>query len=318
MVSWRNGDLHGPHTTRARGEPGCFKMIISNLIGGLGNQLFQYATGLAAARRTGTELRIAIDMFEDYQLHQGFELTRVFAVAPIAANAAEMRVCLGPWRSKQARRLLGRFRPGTLREGSVVVQPTVTYWPGIREVGPMTYLQGYWQSERFFDDAVEEVRTALHFRSPPSEANVHWIRRIESCNSVGLHVRRGDYITNGKNRSIYAVCPPEYYRGAVDHVLQRHPDARFFIFSDEPGWARQLFDDQSGIMEVVDHNRGSESYNDLRLMSRCRHNIIANSTFSWWAAWLLERPGKLIVAPQRWLRSPGLDADMIPARWTRI
>ena len=293
-------------------------MIITNLIGGLGNQLFQFAAGLAAARRGGTELRVALDLFEGYRLHQGFELTRVFAVALLEANATEMRECLGPWRSKAARRLLGRFVRGTLHGGRVVLQPTVTYWPGIREIGPSAYLQGYWQSERFFEDAVAEVRNALVFRSAPSEVNARWIERIEACTSVGMHVRRGDYVSNARNSKIYAICPPAYYRAAVDHVLQRHRDARFFIFSDEPEWARQLFADQSGIMEVVDHNRGSESYNDLRLMSRCRHNIIANSTFSWWAAWLLERPGKLIVAPQRWLRSPGLDADMIPARWTRI
>ena len=99
---------------------------------------------------------------------------------------------------------------------------------------------------------------------------------------------------------------------------KHHPDARFFLFSDEPDWARELFKDRLGIIEVIDHNRGAESYNDLRLMSRCKHNILANSTFSWWAAWLRDGPEKLVIAPQRWLIPAGLDADMIPSRWTRI
>ncbi len=293
-------------------------MIITNLIGGLGNQLFQFAAGLAAARRAGTELRAAVDMYEGYRLHHGYELTRVFAVALPEASAAEMQTCLGPLRSKVVRRLLGHFMRGSLRQGCVVFQPTVTYWPGIRELGGNAYLQGYWQSERFFDDAAGEVRAALMFRSSPSAVNARWIERIEGCNSVGMHVRRGDYARSSKNRKLYAVCSPAYYREAMDHVLQHHRDARFFVFSDEPHWALQLFSDRPGIVEIVDHNRGAESYNDMRLMSRCRHNIIANSTFSWWAAWLGERPRKIIIAPRRWLRPPGLDADMIPNRWTRV
>jgi hypothetical protein len=293
-------------------------MIIANLIGGLGNQLFQFAAGLAAARRTGTEFRVAVDMFDGYRLHQGYELTRAFAVAPPEASATEMQKCLGPLRSKVVRRLLGHFMRGTLRQGRVVFQPTVTYWPGIRELGATAYLQGYWQSECYFADAAVEVRAALLFRSGPSAVNARWIERIEGCNSVSMHVRRGDYIRSSKSRKLYAECSPDYYREAMDYMLQHHRDARFFVFSDEPEWALQLFADRSDIVEIVDHNRGAESYNDMRLMSRCRHNIIANSTFSWWAAWLGERPGKMIIAPRRWLRPPGLDADMIPNRWTRV
>lgn len=294
-------------------------MIITNLIGGLGNQLFQFAAGHAAAARCGVDLRVAVDMFDSYRLHQGYELARVFDVSPPEASAAELQHCLGPWRSRFMRRALGRFVPGTLRQGRAVFQPQFTYWPGIRELGAGdTYLHGYWQSERFFDDAAASIRSALVFRSPPAEENACWLDRIESCNSVGVHVRRGDFTSNARNRKLYAVCTPAYYRSALDWMLQHHPDARFFLFSDEPDWARELFKDRLGIIEVIDHNRGAESYNDLRLMSRCKHNILANSTFSWWAAWLRDGPEKLVIAPQRWLIPAGLDADMIPSRWTRI
>jgi hypothetical protein len=309
-------------------------MIITNLIGGLGNQLFQYAAGHAAARRAGTELRVSLDMFDRYRLHQGYELSRVFAVDPLPASDAEMKTCLGPWRGRRARRMLGRFVTGTWRGGRArrmlgrfvtgtwrggraVFQPTVPYWSGFQNLGADVYLQGYWQSERYFAEVANELRSLLRFREPPSAVNARWIERIEGCVSVGVHVRRDDY-ASARNRRIYAQCTPAYYRAAMDLVLGREPTARFFAFSDDPAWTRELFADRAAIVEVLDHNRGAESYNDLRLMAQCRHNIMANSTFSWWAGWLGERPDKTVIAPERWLLPPGWDVDMVPSRWVRL
>lgn len=293
-------------------------MIISNLIGGLGNQLFQFATGLAVARNAGTELRVCTDMFKGYKLHQGFELTRVFDLDVKEASANEMKDCLGLFRSKFARRLVGNFSRGRCCSGRMVVQPSVTYWSGVLDIGPNAYLHGYWQSERFFDNVATELREALCFRLDPDRSNAEFAARILSCNSVGVHVRRGDYLTNAKNRDIYAVCSPKYYLDALDRVLQLQPNSHFFVFSDDPNWARQLLAERGVNYEVVDHNRGADSYNDLRLMSLCKHIIIANSTFSWWAAWLQERTDKIIIAPKHWLRRPDLDADIVPSRWMRI
>jgi hypothetical protein len=293
-------------------------VIITNLIGGLGNQLFQYATGLAVARHTGAELRVAVDMFEDYRLHQGFELARVFNLDIREASASEMRDCLGPFRSKRARRLIARFLPGVWYEGHLVVQPTIRYWPGILDVGPNAYLHGYWQSERFFDAVVTELRSALSFRFPLEGENAKFAMRMQSCNSVAVHVRRGDYLSNPKNKALFADCSPKYYLDAVKLVLDSQPDAHFFIFSDDPAWAKELLVPLTANIEVIEHNRGADSYNDLRLMSLSRHIIIGNSTFSWWGAWLQEREDKIIIAPKRWLRSPRLDIDIIPQRWIRI
>lgn len=292
-------------------------MIITNLIGGLGNQLFQYAAGFAAAHRTGSELRVSLDMFDGYRLHQGFELTRVFACDVAVATDAEMAACLGPWRRPLVRRVLGRFVHGAWRGGRAVFQPEPPQWPDLSALGRDVYLQGYWQSERFFEAAADALRTRLVFREPPSATNVEWMRRIDSCASVAMHVRRGDY-ASAKNSRIYAQCTPEYYRAAMAHVLRREPEAFFFVFSDDPEWARALFADQPGRVQVLDHNRGSDSYNDLRLMAHCRHNIIANSTFSWWAAWLGERPGKTVVAPASWYVDSAKDVGLIPSRWIRI
>lgn len=293
-------------------------MIISNLIGGLGNQLFQYAAGYAGAARVSTDFRVAIDMFDGYRLHQGYELSRVFNVEPQAASAQELASVLGPLRHRAIRRVLGRLRVGRVPGSAAIFEPSIDYWSGIEVHGQTAYLHGYWQSERYFSDQVPAIRAALQFRSPPSAENLRWLERIDGCVSVSVHVRRGDYLTNRKNLGIYAACTEEYYLAAMARILVTLPEARFFVFSDDPAWACEALRARSSVIEIVDHNRGAESYNDLRLMSRCKHHVIANSTFSWWAAWLGERPAKIIIAPRLWLTDAHSGRDVVPDRWLRM
>lgn len=295
-------------------------MIVSNLIGGLGNQLFQYACGHAVAQRHGVPLQVAIDQFAGYRLHQGYELARVFAVDAAVASGHTLRERLGPWHGPLARRLRARVMPGLGCGGRACFEPPAgRYWPGIERAGPDAYLHGYWQSERYFETAADGLRQVLRFRQAPSDENARWLERIEGCASVSVHVRRGDYITNPKNRRIYAECTAGYYRAAQAHIRAAQPGARFFVFSDDTAWARQaLAADSDGDVLVVDHNRGAASWNDLRLMSRCRHHIVANSSFSWWAAWLGEQPGTIVIAPQRWYVQPGRGLDVVPQRWLRL
>ena len=298
-------------------------MIVSNLIGGLGNQLFQFACGHAVAQRHGVPLQVAVDQFAGYTLHQGYELQRVFTVdAPVADDAA-LRECLGLWRRPLMRGVLEKLRPGVSRSGRVAFEPAGNFWPGIDGVGPDAYLHGYWQSERYFEAAGQTLVQQLRFRQPTSAENARWLDRIaEGTSSVSVHVRRGDYISNPKNRGIYAECTAAYYRAALDHIRQAHSGVRCFVFSDDIAWAREALAEYADAAAFIDHNRGAESYNDLRLMSHCQHHVIANSTFSWWAAWLGEhtqqRANKIIVAPQRWYVQPGRGVDLVPARWTRL
>ena len=156
-------------------------MIVSNLIGGLGNQLFQFACGYALAARRGVELRLATDLFEAYGLHQGFELARVFAVDTPLASPQDLQALLGPWRRPALRRLLFRFRPGLRRSGRAAFEPCGTWWPGITELGPQVYLHGYWQSERYFADHAPALRAALQFRQAPNADNVRTLERIDRC-----------------------------------------------------------------------------------------------------------------------------------------
>lgn len=292
-------------------------MIITNLIGGLGNQLFQYAAGYAVARQLNADLRICTDMFDGFRLHNGFELTRVFAINPPNATEADLRDCLGPWRNPLVRKLIGRYTSGIWRNKRAFFQPDPPKWVDVPLLESPVYLQGNWQSEHFFASVANELRSTFVFRSRPSEVNSDWMERIESCISVSMHVRRGDY-TSVKNTHIYSQCTADYYSAAMDYIIAREPSARFFVFSDDPVWARSLFANSHRPVEIVDHNRGDESYNDMRLMSHCYHSVLANSTFSWWAAWLGERPGKIVIAPARWYLRPEMEINLIPPRWVRI
>lgn len=294
-------------------------MIIANMIGGLGNQLFQFACGWSLARRLGVPLRVCTRQFANYRLHNGFELARVFDVAVSEATDDELGQCLGFLGSLRLRSLVSRMTRRWGGIGNLVVEPTVYHWAGIANVRAPAYLSGYWQTEKYFEDHGRALRSVLNFRVPPSEENQRWLDDINGCESIGVHVRRGDYITNRKNSSVYYICPEAYYFAAIAQVRRTVPDSRVFVFSDDPQWAREKFAGLDCLAGVVDHNLGLDSYNDMRLMSACRHIVGSNSSFSWWAAWLGDdRLNRQVIFPPHWLRAAGQDRDMVPDRWLRF
>lgn len=293
-------------------------MIIVNVIGGLGNQMFQYAAARALALARGLPLRLDVSGFDGYGLHQGFELQRVFRCETPLASADEVRAVLG-WRALPVlRRILARPGLATLRGKALVVEPHFHYWPGIRDVSAGSYLQGYWQSEKYFEDVATQIRTDFTFRLPMSETNAAWAERIGRCNAVSLHVRRGDYVSNARTHAAHGVCSLAYYNAAARHIAGRVEAPEFFVFSDDIDWARENLDIGHSC-HYIDHNRGVESYNDMRLMSLCRHHVLANSSFSWWGAWLNPRTDKLVVAPSRWFAGGRrrLD-DLFPSGWVTL
>lgn len=292
-------------------------MIIVNLIGGLGNQMFQYATGRALSLRLAQPLRLDISDFDGYGSHQGFELSRVFACNPEIATDEEIRDLLG-WRaSRAARKLL--LRPGFrwLQGDRLAVDPHFHYWPEIMGLSRNTYLAGYWQSERYFGEACETIRADFTFRLPLSKQNAELAERIGQTTAVSLHVRRGDYVSNAKANAAHGLCSLDYYRAAILYMAAHVERPEFFVFSDDIAWAR------SNLMIdfpccYVDHNQGAESYNDMRLMSLCRHHIIANSSFSWWGAWLKPHPDKSVVAPKKWFANGNNVKDLFPSGWVSL
>ena len=292
-------------------------MIITQLVGGLGNQMFQYAAGRALAHRTGLDFKIDISSYENYKLHYGFELQKIFNCHCVLAKRSDIRRVLG-WQSPL---LFRRFfiMPGMkdFRCKQLVVEPHFEYWRGINELKERCYLNGYWQSEKYFVDVAKEIRNDFTFKIPMNYKNFELANQIKKVNAVSLHVRRGDYVNNQKNRSIHGLCSIEYYSAAIKYLSKRLKRPYFFVFSDDIEWVKRSLKINHPCLYIY-HNVGKESYNDMRLMSMCKHHIIANSSFSWWGAWLNPSSDKIVISPSQWFAKKTDTKDLIPTGWIRL
>lgn len=280
--------------------------------------MFQYAAGRALSLKLSCPLLLDVSGFAGYGLHQGFELSRVFGCKTEIATEEEIRALLG-WRSHPAaRKILMRPSLAMLHGSTLVVEPHFHYWPGISEVSPNIYLVGYWQSEKYFSEVADTLRADFIFRDSLSSQNAELAKRIGQTMAVSLHVRRGDYASNPKTNAAHGLCSIEYYREAVLYIAEHIEHPEFFIFSDDIAWVKSNLEIDFPCW-YVDQNKGAESYNDMRLMSLCRHHIVANSSFSWWGAWLGSYPEKRVVAPKNWFQSSANDPkDLISDHWVRI
>lgn len=287
-------------------------MIYVRLVGGLGNQLFQYACARAVALRHGVEVVLDTRELARGAAHAVYGLDR-FAVAARIGEGAE----LPPARSRIIPYALwraGLMRPRFLRERGLGVNPAVLAAPDD------SYLHGYFQSEGYFRDQAAVIRDDLHILAAPEGENARWLGRIAAePRAVSLHVRRGDYVGSVKGAAVHGTCDAAYYARAVETIRARAGiEPLLYVFSDDPAWARENLR-PGAEMVVLDHNAASAAVEDLRLMGACRHHIIANSSFSWWGAWRNPSSDKVVVAPARWFADPGLsNPDICPAEWVRI
>ena len=278
--------------------------------------MFQYAAGRARSLKLGVPVKVDTRDFSDYQLHQGFELNRLFNCHAEIAADIDLAKTLGWQKAKLAQRVLRTPHLKSLRYKSFVVERHFNYWSGISQLEDNKYLYGYWQSEKYFIEFAENIREDFTFKLPFSDQNAEIAEQISQVTSISLHVRRGDYVTNPKNVFI-GVCSPEYYQNAIKHIKNTVAKPVFFVFSDDIDWVKNnLALDKAAIF--VNHNKGSESYNDMRLMSLCKHHIIANSSFSWWGAWLNPNPNKIVIAPKQWFAGRQDDRDLVPTNWLKI
>ena len=293
-------------------------MIIARVHGGLGNQMFQYALGRRLALHHGTELLLDLSFFDlkdGTHTQRPFELD-VFQVKYRRANADDLRPFLEA-RASRVRRVRDRLLPVFARH-PYFAQYGFGFDPRALDLPATVYLDGHWQSEKYFKDAEAALRADFVFTTAQDEVNVAMARPIRGVNAVSVHVRRGDYATDPTTHAHHGVCDAAYYKAAVQRMLHAHPDSVFFIFSDDPAWARENLR-LDAPMNVVDHNHGITSFEDMRLMSLCKHHSSANSSFSWWRAWLNPDPSKIVIAPGQWFRDPAIDTrDLLPATWTRL
>lgn len=295
-------------------------MIITRLTGGLGNQLFQYAAGRRLALARGVELKLGISSLSnpnDPNKRQ-YALAAPFKMKPVLATQEEETALAGPKRRLLFRFMPKRFRVPELRPTSFIKELHFHFDPRILDLPDGVYLNGYWQSERYFSDMADLIREDLTFSSVPEGRNAALAREIGSCQAVSLHVRRGDYVSNEIIHRIHGVCSLDYYERAIALITSRVNNPVFFIFSDDPDWVREHFK-LPYPTQIVGHNGPEHSYEDMRLMSLCHHHIIANSSFSWWGAWLNPSKDKIVVAPKRWFNTYDADtSDLCPDSWVRL
>ena len=283
--------------------------VIVRLIGGLGNQLFQYSTARAVAYRNDVELLLDIREIMDSGGSWRYTLKHFDISARIAKHTE-----LPPPRSTKSRYLLWRYfgsNPKFIRERGLGLNSK------LMAIGPGCYLHGYFQSETYFSNISDLLRSELKIITPPNQSNANILNQIVDNNAVSLHIRRGDYLSTA-GKCTFASCGLNYYANAITHIAEHAGELVIYVFSDEPEWARDNLNFNFPII-ISDQNADCLDFEDIRLMSACKHNIIANSSFSWWGAWLNPNPNKIVVAPQSWFASEHPDnPDIIPPHWLRI
>jgi hypothetical protein len=289
-------------------------MVISQIIGGLGNQMFQFAAGRALASFHGARHKLDISAYVNASMHQGFELDKVFHASVDTTTSLDLKALLGWQAGTGVRRWLGRAALAPLRSPALIIEPYFQYQDLRPIAGADAYLSGYWQSEKYFSMAAADIRRQFRFKPTPSAENEQWLGAIATTNSVRVHVRRGDFVSSKKNMAYHGACSTDYYAAAILHMVERVANPTFFVFSDDLAWVKSNIP-VAAACRYIGHNSGAASFNDMRLMSQCKHNIIANSSFSWWGAWLNEHPQKIVIAPARWFAHKANTQDLIPPSW---
>lgn len=293
-------------------------MIVVRIHAGLGNQMFQYAMARALALQLGCELQLDVsDCGKRTPYGLGvFNVVGNFASEETAARLRQKKTQWVRLVYLLSRYDIRRASKHYFLEGAGCHDPTPML---LDPVHRDYYIEGYWQSQDWFVDAAETIRRELTFREPLDERNAAAVREIESVEAVSIHLRRGDYVSSRKLRRIFAVPMVDYCRRAMEFIAERVDNPHFFVFSNDHPWVRENIAFRHPAT-FIDHNRTAASaYKDLALMARCRHNIIANSTFSWWGAWLNSHPEKIVTAPEPWfLKAEKIPPNVVPVTWHRI
>lgn len=273
------------------------EIIISRIIGGIGNQFFQYAAAKALALRIGAELKLDLSEFDDYKI-RNYELSN-FNIDENAASLEEINY----------------LKKKKLFKKTYFKEKKFNFNPNILKIKKSAYLEGYWQSEKYFQDFETEIKNDFTFKNLNFIKNQDIFDEILNTESVSVHIRLGDYLSE-KNKKIYYICKNEYYENAMEYILQNTKNPVFYIFSDNI----DLVENNYKFSFPVKILKTSNWQEDFYFMQNCKHNIIPNSSFSWAAAWLNKNPEKIIAAPRIWY-SPNCkynNNDIIPEKWNKI
>lgn len=293
-------------------------MVVVKLIGGLGNQLFQYAAGRMLSILHNTELKLDVTSFEHYDWHT-YSL-KPFQVNEVFASQKDVAAVKGTSRKRLSRIIfyLNKMINPCYKPPIFTERNLRPYNPRITRTTKNVYLDGYWQSEKYFANIQDVIRHEFTVKYQQDHESQEIGKTIAETQSVSIHIRRGNYISNPKLNKIHGTCSLEYYQECVRRIAEKIAFPHFFVFSDDPRWVRENLNLEHPTT-FISHNDAGKDYEDLRLMSMCQHQIIANSTFSWWAAWLNPNPNKIILAPRRWFNDASADTqDLLPDDWIKV
>lgn len=287
------------------------KQIISTICGGLGNQMFQYAAGKALSLRHQVPLYLDITWFSQKQDPAAVRTYQLGVFKNITATQLQAGISL-PCQSFIKR--IGKYLPFS----HTIHEPHFSYWPRFFTITPPAKLDGYWQCEKYFKNFQKEILHDFTFPALPQKTEQLSLQIAETSNSVSVHIRRGDYVENPQVQAFHGNLQQDYYGKALQLIKDACGKTKLFIFSDNPQWVKENFNCYGHDAVIVDLAFPDAPYHDMHLMSLCKHHIIANSSFSWWGAWLGQNGG-LTIAPRRWFADTSVDtSDIVPEKWIRI
>jgi len=278
-------------------------------MGGLGNQMFQYAL-YKSLNLKGHNAKLDKSWYLRNNSHNGYELEKIFNISPNYATDIQCK----QFADINTNIFYGIKRKIFPKKTHYFEKNTFNYDKNVFNVD-FGYFEGYWQNDEYFKDIRKELLNEFVFKNL-DQRNMDFSRYLRSINSVSIHVRRGDYISNPKALKIYGnICDLKYYLGAISEINKKLNDVKFIIFSDDISWCKHNL--KLNDPTFVDWNIGITSYQDMYLMSNCKHNIIANSSFSWWGAWLNRNPEKMVFAPKKWVNDRQ-NVNIVPKGWIKI
>ncbi len=285
-------------------------MIITKLTGGLGNQMFQYAMGRRTAISNETKLKLDTKWYEeisndDTKREYGLG---VFNIDETFATDKEIY----RYRENKIERLFNKFKPYYKK---TLIKEYNKFDPNFLRIGKRAYLVGNWQSAEYFKDIRDIIISDFKLKKPMSEKAAKIADRIRQTNAVSMHIRRSDYVNNPRYKKTYEELDSKYYKDAISIIKQKLTNLEIFVFSDDIEWAKQNLSFEYPTTYII--GDGMRDFEEMILMSKCKHNIIANSSFSWWGAWLNTNPEKIVIAPKKWFRSNSgqTSISIIPPSW---
>ncbi|MBA3680809.1 MAG: alpha-1,2-fucosyltransferase [Bacteroidetes bacterium] len=294
-------------------------MIVVKLIGGLGNQLFQYAAGKALATYHKTELIVDTSHLKlisnGAYTQRKFELEK-FNINVSIANEDVLKI-FNIDQNKFIRRLK-KISPALFKK-MIFNEHHFNFHSEFLKLPKNTYLNGYWQSEKYFNSFREKLLAEITLREALSANAAVLDKKINELNSVSLHVRRGDFVSLKSANHFHGYLEVDYYKAAIEQIKNKETDPFFFIFSDDMDWCKKNLDFIDKKEFIEGKEKGISTQEELILMSHCKHNIIANSSFSWWGAWLNQYQMKTVIAPKNWFVDKKINTnDLIPNNWIKI